>query len=278
MVAMGKSFDGQLAVHERGLSEAQRRVVEVLLGDRDEAAFLPATELAKRAGVSVATTVRVAQRLGFDGYPALRGALQRDLRTTLGQRLREVEAPGGVLASMLANERAALAGVTSAVPEAELTAAATAIRSARRVFVYGFGHASAVAELLQRRVRRLGLPTTMLAGEGRDVAEQLHLLDAGDAVIAIALRRQPPAYSVVLRHAGEVGAASIVLSDAVGPLLRPRGDHVLAASRGPEGGYQTVVVPVLIAEALALAVARLDPDAPAVLDQLERLIDELDHR
>jgi len=276
MGGVGVSFDDQLAVHQQSLPDGQRRVVEVLLGDRGEAAFLPADEVARRAGVSVATTVRVAQRLGFDGYPALRGALQRDLRTTLGQRLRDLPATDDVLATLLAREQSALSGVVSSIPESTITAAATAVHCADRVFISARGHSSAVAELLCRRLRRLGRPVISLTGAGRDVAEALHLLTARDAVVAVALRRQPPLLAAILRHAAKVGAATVVVSDAAGPLLRPRPDHLLASARGVHNGYQTLVVPVLIAEALALAVARLDPAAPAVLDGLERLIETLD--
>lgn len=271
---MAADFDGQLAMHQDGLSGAQRRVVEVLLGDRAEAAFMGAEEVAQRAGVSVATAVRLAQRLGFDGYPALRGSLQRAFRArrTLGERLRDVPADDGVLSTLVANEVSALSGAVASISEESLTSAARSLRRARRVFLHARGHATVVGELLGRRLRRLGVVVAPLFGDARDVAEQLHLLDGDDALACVALRRQPPLYGAIMDHAIERGAATVVISDAAGSLLRPSPEHLLATSRGPHDGYLTVVVPTLVAEALAVAVGRLDPDAPAGLDRLERLI------
>lgn len=274
---MAVEFDGQLAMHHDALSEAQRRVVEVLLGDRAEAAFMGADEVAQRAGVSVATTVRLAQRLGFDGYPALRGSLQQGFRArrTLGERLRDVPAHNGVLSTLVANELSAMSAAVTSIPEESLMGAAAALRSARRVFVHARGHATVVGDLLCRRLRRLGVAVTPLFGDARDVAEQLHVLDGDDVLACVALRRQPPLYGAVVDHAAERGAATVVISDAVGSLLRPQADHLLATSRGPHDGYLTVVVPTLVTEALAVAVGRLDPDAPGRLDRLERLITTL---
>lgn len=274
---VGVEFKERLEHQRDALSAAQQRVVEVLLGDRAEAAFMGADEVAQRAGVSVATTVRLAQRLGYEGYPALRGSLQEEFRThrSLGERLRDVPSTTGILPTLVAGEQAALGAAVTSVTDEELIAAARVIRGAERVFVHARGHATVVGELLVRRLRRLGRTVIALFGEGREIAEQLHTIDAGDVVISLALRRQPPLYAAVMRYATAQGATTVVIGDAAGSLLQPRPDHLLAASRGPHDGYLTIVVPTLIAEALAVAVGRLDPEAPATLDRLEQLIDEL---
>lgn len=49
------------------------------MDNRAEAAFLSGPQLAERAQVHEATATRLAQKLGYKGYPELRAQLQREL-------------------------------------------------------------------------------------------------------------------------------------------------------------------------------------------------------
>jgi DNA-binding MurR/RpiR family transcriptional regulator len=64
--------------YQQELTEADERLLKVLLANKAEAAFLSAAELSKRAGVHQASAVRLAQKLGYRGYPELRAALQAE--------------------------------------------------------------------------------------------------------------------------------------------------------------------------------------------------------
>ena len=51
------------------LTPAQTRTAEYIMTHHEQTVFLTASALARKAGVSEATVVRLAQSLGFDGYP-----------------------------------------------------------------------------------------------------------------------------------------------------------------------------------------------------------------
>ncbi|TIV97849.1 MAG: MurR/RpiR family transcriptional regulator, partial [Mesorhizobium sp.] len=57
------------------LTPSEERIVQVLLTDYPAAGLGTATSLAKRAGVSDPTVVRLAMKLGFEGFPALQRRL-----------------------------------------------------------------------------------------------------------------------------------------------------------------------------------------------------------
>ena len=59
------------------LSRQQQRVAQAILERGNRIAFQTAKELSSHIGVSSATIVRFACRLGFDGYPDLARELQR---------------------------------------------------------------------------------------------------------------------------------------------------------------------------------------------------------
>src|SRR5690606_7261934 len=69
------------------MSRNQRTIAEYIMARPEECAFLTASELGRRVGVSESTVVRFAAAVGFAGYPELQRALQEELR----QRVSSVE-------------------------------------------------------------------------------------------------------------------------------------------------------------------------------------------
>ena len=60
-----------------GFSKGQRRIASYILENYDKAAFMTASKLGKRVGVSESTVVRFAAELGYDGYPDMQRTLQK---------------------------------------------------------------------------------------------------------------------------------------------------------------------------------------------------------
>ena len=144
------------------------------------------------------------------------------------------------------------------------------IFAARRVFIFGQGHAQSVAAFLQRRLDRFGMTTIALTGRGRDIAELIVGMERGDLVLALAFRKQPKSYPPLLHHARGVGADSILISDLAGPMMEPRADHLLAAPRGRSGSeFQTPTIPFAIVNAILMTMAGRH-EAP-IIGKLEKL-------
>lgn len=252
--------------HEGRLTPADRRLVRELLTYPAEAAFLSTTRLAARTGVHQTTAVRLAKKLGFSGYPALRAQLQAELlrRSTPSDpaervRRRLSHTPeGAVLETLIDTEVDALRRVRDHVSQAHLDAVARVLIDARRLFLYAHGNATTLVELMDRRLRRSGFDTVDLRAQGRTLAERVLTLGRGDAVVLFAFRAAPPGYVPLVRYAGQVGARTVLVSDLIGTMIRPRPDVALVAPRGGEGEFQTLTVPMLICNALILTIAKLD--------------------
>lgn len=263
--------------HRDRLSDADERLVRELLASPTDAAFLSAAELAGRVGVHPATAVRLARKLGYSGYPELREAFRAELIDpgAPGERVRRrlADADGEVLASYVERERASLAELPRHLDQERLDAVARTLIAADRVYLFAHGHATGVLEVLDRRLRRSGFATVTLRGQGREIAERVVGLTDRDAVLAFALHAPPPGLSVLLGHAAAIGTPTVVITDVLGPLLRPQPTHVLAAPRGPGDQFQSLIVPLAIADALVLTIARLDAGRSIeVLDRLSGLI------
>jgi DNA-binding MurR/RpiR family transcriptional regulator len=64
-------------------SKGQLRIAKYIIENSEKAAFMTASKLGQKAGVSESTVVRFASELGYEGYPELRRALQEMIRNRL---------------------------------------------------------------------------------------------------------------------------------------------------------------------------------------------------
>jgi len=262
------------------LTATDRRLVSILLARPAEAAFWSAAELTEPLGLHQSAATRMAQRLGFDGYPRLRDALRSDYLAGDGpsQRVRgSLERhPDDVLRGFIDDEMAALADVPRHVTQAELSELASRIVAAGHVYLFGAGNATALVELLSRRLTRYGVHTVILTGSNRDLAERMASLTSDDLLLACAFRRLPSALSSVLAETTERGAFSVLLTDTL-LSLSPAPDAIVAAPRGGIDDFLSLTVPMAIANALVLTIARQSPErAIGALDALDRLLDRFD--
>ncbi|MET0161385.1 MAG: MurR/RpiR family transcriptional regulator [Microbacteriaceae bacterium] len=261
------------------LTDTDRRLVAALQAQPAEAAFWRAQELTEPLGLHQSAATRLAQRLGFDGYPELRDALRQDYLAGDGpsQRVRgRIAGEGDVLDELVQGELTALAELPRHVAQAELDELAERVLAARRVHLFGQGNATVLVEQLGRRLQRYGVVGNPLTGSRRDLAERAAAIGAGDVVIAFAFRRMPGGLAPLLRLAEAEGAHSVVVTDTL-LAMTPRPDRIVAAPRGTGDAFLSLTVPMAISNALVLTIARRAPErALGALDRLGVLLERFE--
>jgi DNA-binding MurR/RpiR family transcriptional regulator len=276
-VSMQKS-DPQFARTVQSLADSltptERRLVTSVLAHPRTAALASVTDLAREAGVHEASVSRLVRKLGFDGYPAFRASLQEEFlpREETATRLqRTLQASGdGPLAALIAQELGALQDLPGHIGDEAIAQAAARLMAARRIYIFARGNAEALALTMGNRFRRFGRDVRLLTGHARALAEGVLDMGAGDVVLIYAFRRMPRNYPPLVDHARAQGAATVVISDVIGPTLFPAPDQLLAAPRsGDADGFQTLTVPMAISNAIVLAAGARD--GTQTLQTLERL-------
>lgn len=269
-------FQQRLEDHLPDLTKSQQRIASYLLASYDEAAFLPAADLAQRLDVSEATLVRFAKAIGYGGFRELRRCLQGLFRSeaTPASRLQHTlgdltRSQGHVLTNVLAMEVQYLTEASQSVDRADFDRAVELLLGGKRIFVFASGPSDVLANLAELRFRRLGVLTIAMTESGRHLLEKLQLLEPGDVVLAAGFHYVRPELVAVLDHARATGCASILLTDTLGLALRERAGVILAARRGPVSTFHSLTVPMSILNALILAVALARPAES--LDALTRL-------
>jgi DNA-binding MurR/RpiR family transcriptional regulator len=270
-------------VKSRGhlLTATDRKLVAVLRAQPAEAAFWFANDLTAPLGLHQSAATRLAQRLGFAGYPQLRDALRQDYLAGDGpsQRLKgrlDQHPLDEVLRSFVDDEVEALRALPQHVTQHELDALAMRVLASSTVYLFGQGNATILVDQLTRRLQRFGVRPVPLVGSRRDIAEAVTLIGADDLLIVFAFRRVPSVLGSLLDLATAEGAHSVLITDTL-LSMQPSPAQIIAAPRGGSDAFLSLTVPMAISNALVLTIAQNAPE-PAVrsLDRLGAVLDTFD--
>ncbi|HMR34057.1 MAG TPA: MurR/RpiR family transcriptional regulator [Geminicoccaceae bacterium] len=252
------------------LTEADHRLLAVLLGDVVGVGALSAREIASRAGVHETTAGRLASKLGFRTYRELRRELiqELDLAVRMSDRLHRIGS-GSVLEAVVASEIKVISAIPQQVAQEQIDEAVGLLLAARRILVFGTSHAGVLATLLARRLVRSGYDARPLHHVDWQAADALLGIGAGDVLVVFQFWRATESLSRLAAAFKSSGGGIVLISDGPGRLVEPRPDVTLAALRGGLGESQSLAAPMIIANTLVLELSRADGGKS--LDSLRRL-------
>ena len=209
------------------LTPSQRRIMQYIVDNYDEAIFLTASQLARRVGVSEATVVRLAQALGFDGYPGMQKKFRKGLQdrlstvTRLEHTVDHVRQMGDVVVKVLQEDIQNLSQTLRAFPLEIFERAVSDMQSAKRIFVIGLRGAHAPALTLATYLRFLGKQAHLLVPGHGEMWDILQGLGSSDLVVGISLPRYTQVTLEVLEHARKKRARVGAITDSpLSPLAR----------------------------------------------------------
>ena len=256
-----QSFESLINSFEGKLTDADQELISIILGEPSEAVYLSSAELASKATVHASTVVRLARKLGFDGFPEMRQKLRQDVEfkknssDKIRQRIDLIE-KGSNLSDLIESEIAAIAAISNTVSQNQIDEVVNKIYKAKSIFIVGRGSAAPLMTHFERRLRRSGIQCrAALNLQRRDLDEQLIGIQKGDAIVVFgfqSINSLPSGYSSLIESAKSIGAYSIAIGDSTILTARPKPDIVLSVSRPKEEVMQLRSGPMLICEALAM--------------------------
>jgi len=249
-----------IAERQADLTASDRRLVDVLLTDKTEGSFLAAHEIAERAGVHPSTAGRLARKLGFKSYrhmrDELRNAVLSDLDASRRIRKRVDRAVGQtLLQSVVEGEIQALSGLVTQVDQPTIDASTEWLREARRIVVMGESHASSLAEIFVRRLKRSGYRAVAVPHLDWEAADELISLTSEDLLFGMIFRHRSTGIERAFRIASETKARTILLTDRV---AAPRAGITMTVRRGEVGEFHSLTVPMAICNTLILELSTAD--------------------
>lgn len=236
--------------------------------------------VAEKADSQPATLVRLAQQLGYDGWPGLKSAFARDLglhSSTYGERAKSLARRGRSpdLARELFSMQRSNLDTTEAAVAARLGDAAKLLRKARAVYIAGFRASYPVAFSLFYGYRLFRNPVHLVDGLGAGLESQVRPMEHQDVAVVTSFAPYSREAIAVADHAHAVGASLIALTDSSASPLALQADITLQFSVASPSFFPSVAAGVALSEALLEQLVAEGGDAVVTqIDRVERQLFE----
>jgi DNA-binding MurR/RpiR family transcriptional regulator len=214
-----KSLSDYIQERFEEFSRSQKDVARYIVDHLDEAAFLTAEELARRASTSSSTVVRFSQALGFEGYPELQQAAIEEYRATIAT---SGASNGGALFSFdhselegsLSADYANLEETARKLTPEQVDASVAALATAQRIVIVGVDQMAFFASYLRHTLSLLDIRAEIVASTGGESLQRLGRIDEETLVITLSAGRAHPLLLRAMKLALHRGARTLAISDA----------------------------------------------------------------
>lgn len=208
-----------IRIHEKHgrLTASEQAIARVLLEDQDLVETHTATELARRAGVSKATTARFFRTLGYADFEEVR--LQARDERNRREPFRHAVADEGdsslgrSIGDHLDLEIRNLVHTFEELRSDRLTDIARLIAAAPQVWFLGFGAEDGVARLGRALFMRLRHAVHHLSGDGQDWTADLAMTGPRDVLVLLTLGPRPRVLRSILGYARTSRMRIVTITD-----------------------------------------------------------------
>ena len=259
-------------------SKGQKRIAAFILESYDKAAFMTASRLGKKVGVSESTVVRFAAELGYDGYPDMQKSLQKMIRHRLtsvqrievtNDRIGDQDLVSMVLQSDMEKIRLTL----EELDRDAFDHAVKAIVSAKRIYIIGVRSSAAIASFLGFYFNLIfDNVVNVTAGTASEMFEHLLRVGEDDVVIGVSFPRYSSRTVQAMSFARDRKATTVAITDSEASPLAPICKYTLKARSDMASFGDSLVAPLSLVNALLVAVSRAKNDDLAnTFQTLERI-------
>ena len=262
-------------------SKGQKRIANFILDSYDKAAFMTASKLGKRVGVSESTVVRFAAELGYDGYPDMQRTLQKMIRNRLTsvQRIEVTNDRLGdqdLLSMVLQSDIEKIRQTLEELDRDAFDRAVDAIVAARKIYIIGVRSSAALASFLYFYCNLIFENVALVsANTSSEIFESLLRVGPGDVVIGVSFPRYSSRTVQAMSFARDRGADTVAITDSEASPLAPICRHTLRARSDMASFVDSLVAPLSLVNALLVAVSQRKNDELArTFQNLEDIWDE----
>ena len=264
-----------------GFSKGQRKIADFILNSYDKAAFMTASCLGKKVGVSESTVVRFAFELGYDGYPDMQRSLQKMIRNRLTtvQRIEVTNDRLGsqdLLSMVLQSDMEKIRVTLEELDRESFNQVVDAIVAARKIYIIGVRSSATIASFLYFYFNLIFENVVLVsANTASEIFESLLRVGEEDVVIGVSFPRYSSRTVQAMSFARDRGAATVAITDNEASPLVPISRYSLMARSDMASFVDSLVAPLSLVNALLVAVSqRKNDDLSRTFRTLEDIWEE----
>jgi DNA-binding MurR/RpiR family transcriptional regulator len=260
------------------LSPTMQQAARFVVDHPNDVVIASMRTLAERAGAQPATFVRLAQQLGYSGWPELKSAFADDLglnSNRYGQRAKGLAERGhdpALVGEMFTAQHRNL-DATQAQSAPSMRDAAKVLKRAKVVHVAGFRASFPMAYSLHYGLRLFRNSVALIDGQAGALELQFRAIDKADAVVVISFAPYSREALQVLEAARDGGARVVAFTDSSASPLALGADVAILFSVDSPSFFPSVAAGVAATEAL-LEILVAEAGAH-VVDAIERAEQQL---
>jgi DNA-binding MurR/RpiR family transcriptional regulator len=260
-----RTGQGRSAEQPPQLSVRQRALIDFIERNPKFAAFSTAAELADRVGVHPATVVRLAQALGYQGFPDLQEVVRHRYLASLDaitkMHDRAEEGIGDVVSASYDQDLRNVTAARALVDREVMRTIAEQLLAAQRVVIVGNGSHAGLAIIFAHLCQFMGLPVDAEVRGGVSLATRIGQLGAGDVLIATASWWVIDESRRALQLARERGATTVAVVESAASELSRSADHVLVGPTESVSFFQSMSGPLAALNSLVAEIASIGGDS-----------------
>ena len=255
-----KSFIfSKIDLNNKKLSKGHKKLVQYISTNYDKAAFMTASKLGEKVGVSESTVVRFATEIGFKGYPELQKELQQMIKSKLTavQRM-EVSSnligEDNAIKKVLNGDIELIRDTLEIVSDSEFKKAVDMINSARKIYILGVRSSAALASFLHFYLNLVFENVVLIdTSSGSEMFEQMFRINEEDVCVAISFPRYSKQTINALRFISDRGTNIISITDSNVSPIAEFSNALLVAKSDIVSVVDSLVAPLILINALSVA-------------------------
>ncbi|SFD70741.1 transcriptional regulator, RpiR family [Sulfitobacter brevis] len=264
------------------LTRAERQLAQAILENYPASGLGPLSALAKDAGVSGPTVLRMVQKLGFKGYPDFQTELREELRDKVKNPISKHDtwtegAPSGHVLNrftdaVMENIRHSLAQIEPAAFDA---ACALIADPKRKIFIVGGRISHTIAEYLFLHMQVIRPDVIHVQSTSNTWPHYVLDMKEGDVVVVFDVRRYENNTLKLSELAHAKGAKIILLTDQWRSPVHALSDICFSSRIVVPSAWDSAVMPLLLVESMISAVQDiLWTDTRDRMETLEAIFDQ----
>lgn len=224
----------RIKYHYPNLSRQQKKIADEIIGNYKQVAFFSAKQLAQQVNSSDSTVIRLAYKLGYEGYPELVKDLQKIIceeqipwRKLCGSSNSGKDKSQEILTTVLELDIQNIKTLMKEELISEFGRATDIIKKAEHLYIFASRSTYSLAHYAGYLFRYVVNNVDFFPSETGDAYEKLEKINSSDAVIAIAYPRYTRSTINLASFVHEKGAKVISITDSVTSPLIPCSDVTL---------------------------------------------------